>query len=96
MSWAFMSRPEREGAKADPVKEAALAAKLPDYRPDSHKKPAGTTCSTASVSLPIRIQRLFAAGDQFSRLNQDQVWVACRPYAVLIILKLAERFRQHM
>jgi hypothetical protein len=36
-----MSRPEREGgAKADPVKEAALAAKLPDYRPDSHKKPA--------------------------------------------------------
>ena len=31
-----------------------------------------------------------------TRLNQDQVWVASRPYAVLIILKLAERFRQHM
>lgn len=44
MSWAFMSRPEREGAKADPVKEAALAAKLPDYRPDSHKKPDVFDC----------------------------------------------------
>ena len=32
--------PGKEGAKADPVKEAALAAKLRDYRPDSHKKPA--------------------------------------------------------
>jgi methionyl-tRNA formyltransferase len=32
--------PEKEGAKADPVKEAALAAKLPAYRPDSCKKPA--------------------------------------------------------
>jgi hypothetical protein len=30
MSWAFMSRPERRVPRADPVKEAALAAKLRD------------------------------------------------------------------
>jgi methionyl-tRNA formyltransferase len=30
--------PERPGAKADPLKEAALAAKLPVYQPDSYKK----------------------------------------------------------
>ena len=31
--------PEKEGAKADPLKEAALAAKLPVFQPDSYKKP---------------------------------------------------------
>jgi methionyl-tRNA formyltransferase len=31
--------PERPGAKADPLKEAALAAKLPVYQPESYKKP---------------------------------------------------------
>src|SRR5262249_6270082 len=31
--------PERPGAKADPLKEAALAAKLQVHQPDSYKKP---------------------------------------------------------
>ena len=31
--------PEKPGAKADPLKEAALAAKLPVYQPDSYRKP---------------------------------------------------------
>ena len=31
--------PEKEGAKADPLKEAALAAKLPIYQPASYKDP---------------------------------------------------------
>ena len=31
--------PEKEGAKADPLKEAALAAKLPVYQPASYKTP---------------------------------------------------------
>ena len=31
--------PEKPGAKADPLKEAALAAKLQVYQPDSYKKP---------------------------------------------------------
>ena len=31
--------PEKEGAKADPLKEAALAAKLPVYQPVSYRKP---------------------------------------------------------
>jgi methionyl-tRNA formyltransferase len=31
--------PEKEGAKADPLKEAALAAKLPIYQPVSYRKP---------------------------------------------------------
>jgi methionyl-tRNA formyltransferase len=31
--------PEREGAKADPLKEAALAAGLPVYQPASYRKP---------------------------------------------------------
>src|ERR1700750_1651587 len=31
--------PEKPGAKADPLKEAALAAKLPVYQPESYKKP---------------------------------------------------------
>src|SRR6201982_3848354 len=31
--------PERPGAKADPLKDAALAAKLPVYQPESYKKP---------------------------------------------------------
>ena len=31
--------PEKPGQKADPLKEAALAAKLPIYQPDSYKKP---------------------------------------------------------
>ena len=31
--------PEKPGAKADPLKEAALAAKLPVFQPDSYKKP---------------------------------------------------------
>src|SRR6202142_3539402 len=31
--------PEKEGAKADPLKEAALAAKLPVHQPESYRKP---------------------------------------------------------
>jgi methionyl-tRNA formyltransferase len=31
--------PEKEGAKADPLKEAALALKLPVYQPASYRKP---------------------------------------------------------
>src|ERR1700681_2490786 len=31
--------PEKPGAKADPLKEAAVAANLPVYQPDSYKKP---------------------------------------------------------
>jgi methionyl-tRNA formyltransferase len=31
--------PEKEGAKIDPLKEAALAAKLPVYQPASYRKP---------------------------------------------------------
>ena len=31
--------PEKEGAKADPLKEAALAAELPVYQPASYKTP---------------------------------------------------------
>ena len=31
--------PEKEGAKVDPLKEAALAAKLPIYQPASYRKP---------------------------------------------------------
>ena len=31
--------PEKPGQKADPLKEAALAAKLPVYQPDSYRKP---------------------------------------------------------
>ncbi len=31
--------PEKEGAKLDPLKEAALAAKLPVYQPASYRKP---------------------------------------------------------
>jgi methionyl-tRNA formyltransferase len=31
--------PEKEGQKADPLKEAALAANLPVFQPDSYKKP---------------------------------------------------------
>jgi methionyl-tRNA formyltransferase len=31
--------PEKEGAKADPLKQAALAAKLPVYQPASYRKP---------------------------------------------------------
>src|SRR4029077_17663992 len=31
--------PEKEGAKADPLKEAAIAAKLPVYQPSSYKDP---------------------------------------------------------
>ena len=31
--------PEKEGAKADPLKESALAAKLPVYQPASYRKP---------------------------------------------------------
>jgi methionyl-tRNA formyltransferase len=31
--------PEKPGAKADPLKEAAIAANLPVYQPDSYKKP---------------------------------------------------------
>jgi methionyl-tRNA formyltransferase len=31
--------PEKPGAKADPLKEAALAANLPVYQPDSYRKP---------------------------------------------------------
>src|SRR3979490_1158238 len=31
--------PEKEGARADPLKDAALAAKLPVLQPASYKKP---------------------------------------------------------
>src|SRR6516164_7322930 len=31
--------PEKEGAKADPLKEAAVAAKLPIFQPASYRKP---------------------------------------------------------
>src|SRR6202171_544906 len=33
--------PEKEGQKAHPLKEAALAAKLPVYQPASYRKPEG-------------------------------------------------------
>src|ERR1700752_1152400 len=36
---AVYAAPEKEGAKADPLKEAALAAKLPVYTPASYRKP---------------------------------------------------------
>src|ERR1700728_693915 len=36
---AVYAAPEKEGAKADPLKEAALAAKLTVYQPDSYRKP---------------------------------------------------------
>ena len=63
-----MSRPERRVPRADPVKEAALAAKLRDYRPDSHKKPAvWDDVFDCLGELADPVQRLFAAGDQFSK-----------------------------
>src|SRR5258707_5136978 len=34
---AVYGAPEKEGAKADPLKEAAIAAKLPVYQPSSYK-----------------------------------------------------------
>ncbi len=36
---AVYAAPEKEGAKADPLKEAAQAAKLPVYQPASYRKP---------------------------------------------------------
>jgi methionyl-tRNA formyltransferase len=36
---AVYAAPEKPGQKADPLKEAALAAKLPVYQPDSYRKP---------------------------------------------------------
>src|SRR3989475_6138398 len=36
---AVYAAPEKPGAKADPLKEAALAAKLPIYQPASYRKP---------------------------------------------------------
>jgi methionyl-tRNA formyltransferase len=36
---AVYAAPEKEGAKADPLKDAALAAKLPVYQPGSYRKP---------------------------------------------------------
>src|SRR5258708_15850579 len=36
---AVYAAPEKEGAKADPLKEAALAAKLPVHQPASYRKP---------------------------------------------------------
>ena len=36
---AVYAAPEKEGAKADPLKEAALAAKLPVLQPASYRKP---------------------------------------------------------
>ena len=39
MSSPLYVAPEKEGAKADPLKEAALAAKLPVYQPASYRKP---------------------------------------------------------
>jgi methionyl-tRNA formyltransferase len=36
---AVYAAPEKEGTKADPLKEAALAAKLPVYQPASYRKP---------------------------------------------------------
>src|SRR5438874_11467815 len=37
---AVYAAPEKQGAKADPLKEAAVAAKLPVYQPASYRKPA--------------------------------------------------------
>src|SRR5260370_27153278 len=36
---AVYAAPEKPGQKADPLKETALAAKLPVYQPDSYKTP---------------------------------------------------------
>jgi methionyl-tRNA formyltransferase len=36
---AVYAAPEKEGQKADPLKEAALAAKLPVFQPASYRKP---------------------------------------------------------
>ena len=60
--------PGKEGAKGRPGQGGGACRQAARYRPDSQKnRRYGTTCSTASVSLPIRVQRLFAAGDQFSK-----------------------------
>src|SRR3977135_638439 len=39
--------PEKPGQKADPLKEAALAAKLPVYQPASYRKPEVWAAVTA-------------------------------------------------
>src|SRR4051812_11781053 len=36
---AVYAAPEKPGQKSDPLKEAALAAKLPVYQPESYRKP---------------------------------------------------------
>src|SRR5260370_39744398 len=36
---AVYAAPEKPGQKADPLKEAAVAAKLPVYQPASYRKP---------------------------------------------------------
>jgi hypothetical protein len=84
--------PGKEGAKGRPGQGGGACRQAARYRPDSQKNRRLTTCSTASVSLPIRSNDFSLLVTSFPRLNKDQVWVACRPNAVLIILKLAEHF----
>src|SRR5262249_59892126 len=44
--------PEKEGAKADPLKEAALAASLPVHQPASYRQPeAGAGCKALKPAL---------------------------------------------
>src|SRR6516225_5404093 len=44
--------PEKEGAKADPLKEAALAAKLPVYQPASYRKPEVQVMAFVGLVVP--------------------------------------------
>ena len=46
--------PEKEGAKADPLKEAALAAKLPVYQPASYRKTRRSGTSSRRSSPTCR------------------------------------------
>ena len=46
--------PEKEGQKTDPLKEAALAAKLPVHQPASYRKTGGVGASSRRSSPTCR------------------------------------------
>src|SRR3954468_13334745 len=71
--------PEKEGAKGDPLKEAALAAKLPGYQPASYRR-AGVWERFRALKPALRVMAFLTLFVPEELLNiPPHGWIQYRP-----------------
>ena len=87
--------PEKEGAKADPLKEAAAALKLAVHQPASYRKPEWKTdadYATPNARLP-RLKQIFATIEEWTMTKTKfEVMALCNDHDIPVgpILSMKE------